>query len=35
VDEWLARLLAALQAEAAHSQAVRQALEEIVIGGNG
>jgi hypothetical protein len=33
VDEWLARLLADLQAEAAHSQAVRQALESIVIGG--
>ena len=34
VDEWLARLLAALKAEAAHSQAVRQALESMVIGGN-
>jgi hypothetical protein len=33
VDEWLARLLADLQAEAAHSQSVRQALESIVIGG--
>jgi hypothetical protein len=33
VDEWLARLLADLQTEAAHSQAVRQALESIVIGG--
>jgi hypothetical protein len=34
VDGWLARLLAALEAEAAHSQAVRLALETIVIGGN-
>ena len=34
VDAWLARLLAALKAEAAHSQAVRQALESMVIGGN-
>jgi hypothetical protein len=34
VDEWLARLLALLKAEAAHSQAVRQALESMVIGGN-
>jgi hypothetical protein len=33
VDEWLARLLAVLKAEAAHSQAVRQALESMVIGG--
>jgi hypothetical protein len=33
-DQWLARLLAALKAEAAHSQAVRQALENIVIGGS-
>jgi hypothetical protein len=33
VDEWLARLLALLKAEAAHSQAVRQALESMVIGG--
>jgi hypothetical protein len=33
VDGWLARLLAALEAEAAHSQAVRLALETIVIGG--
>ncbi len=30
---WLARLLAALKAEAAHSQSVRSALEDIVIGG--
>jgi hypothetical protein len=29
----LARLLAALKVEAAHSQAVRQALETMVIGG--
>jgi hypothetical protein len=34
VDSWLARLLAALKTEAAHSQSVRQALESIVIGGN-
>jgi hypothetical protein len=33
VDAWLARLLTVLKAEAAHSQAVRQALETIVIGG--
>jgi hypothetical protein len=33
VDEWLARLLAVLKTEAAHSQAVRQALESMVIGG--
>jgi hypothetical protein len=33
VDQWLARLLAALKAEAAHSQSVREALEGIVIGG--
>ncbi|HZM55547.1 MAG TPA: hypothetical protein VFC03_11035, partial [Acidimicrobiales bacterium] len=33
-DQWLARLLAALKAEAAHSQAVRQALENIIIGGS-
>ena len=33
MDTWLNRLLAALKAEAAHSQAVRQALESIVIGG--
>ena len=33
-DEWLERLLAALKAEAANSQAVRQALENIVIGGS-
>lgn len=35
VDAWLAQLLTLLKAEAAHSQAVRQALETIVIGGNG
>lgn len=33
VDDWLARLLAALRSEAAHSAAVRQALENMVIGG--
>jgi hypothetical protein len=35
IDTWLARLLAALQAEARSSQAVRQALEGILIGGGG
>ena len=35
LDTWLGRLLAVLKAEADHSQAVRQALEQIVIGGNG
>lgn len=34
VDAWLARLLGVLKAEAAHSQAVRLALESMVIGGN-
>jgi hypothetical protein len=34
VDTWLARLLGILKAEAAHSQAVRLALESMVIGGN-
>jgi len=34
MDEWLKRLLAALQAEAAHSENARQALENIVIGGS-
>jgi hypothetical protein len=34
VDDWLARLLAVLKAEAAHSQAVRLALESMVIGGS-
>ena len=34
MDTWLNRLLTVLQAEADHSQAVRQALENIVIGGN-
>ncbi len=34
VDEWIARLLGALQLEAAHSESARQALEHIVIGGN-
>lgn len=33
VGTWIARLLAALQVEAAHSQTARQALENIVIGG--
>lgn len=33
MDEWLRRLLGGLQAEAAHSQVARQALENIVIGG--
>ena len=35
MDTWLNRLLTVLQAEADHSQAVRQALENIVIGGHG
>ncbi len=34
VDAWLGRLLAALKVEANHSQAVRQALETMVIGGS-
>ena len=34
LDNWLKRLLAALQAEAAHSEVARQALERIVIGGS-
>ena len=34
VDEWIVRLLGALQAEAAHSESARRALENIVIGGN-
>ena len=34
VDEWIVRLLGALQAEAAHSESARQALENIVIGGH-
>jgi hypothetical protein len=33
LDAWLGRLLAGLKSEAAHSQAVRLALESIVIGG--
>ncbi|HEY5267087.1 MAG TPA: hypothetical protein VIJ40_09760 [Acidimicrobiales bacterium] len=33
IDEWIVRLLGALQAEAAHSESARQALEHIVIGG--
>jgi hypothetical protein len=34
LDNWLKRLLAALQQEAAHSEGARQALEKIVIGGS-
>ena len=34
LDSWLKKLLAALQGEAAHSEAARQALERIVIGGS-
>ena len=34
MDAWLARLLTVLKTEAANSQAVRQALESMVIGGN-
>ncbi len=34
VDEWIGRLLRALQEEAAHSQATRAALENIVIRGH-
>lgn len=33
MDAWVKRLLTALQAEAAHNQAARQALENIIIGG--
>jgi hypothetical protein len=33
MDVWLTRLLTTLQAEAAHSEQTRQALENIVIGG--
>ncbi len=33
MDTWIARLLAALQVEAAHSQSARLALEQMVIGG--
>jgi hypothetical protein len=33
MDAWLTRLLATLQEEAAHSEQTRQALENIVIGG--
>jgi hypothetical protein len=35
MDSWLSRLLTVLKSEAGHSQAVRLALENIVIGGNG
>ena len=34
LDNWLKRLLSALQEEAAHSEGARQALEKIVIGGS-
>jgi len=34
MDSWLNRLLTVLKTEADHSQAVRQALENIVIGGS-
>jgi hypothetical protein len=34
LDNWLRRLLSALQEEAAHSEGARQALEKIVIGGS-
>ena len=33
MDEWIVRLLGALQAEAAHSESARLAIEHIVIGG--
>ncbi len=33
MDDWLTRLLATLQSEAAHSEQTRLALENIVIGG--
>jgi len=33
MDEWLTKLLGALQIEATHSEQARQALEQIVIGG--
>lgn len=33
MDAWVKRLLTALQAEAAHNQTARQALENIIIGG--
>ena len=33
MDEWLRRLLQGLEAEAAHSETARLALERIVIGG--
>ncbi len=34
MDQWITRLLVALRDEAAHSDAARQALENIVIGGH-
>ncbi len=33
MDQWIKRLLGALQAEAAHSRVAREALENILIGG--
>jgi hypothetical protein len=33
MDEWLTRLLSALQSEAANSERTRLALENLVIGG--
>jgi hypothetical protein len=33
MNEWIVRLLGALQSEAAHSESARLALEHIVIGG--
>jgi len=34
MDAWIMRLLTALQAEAAHNESARRALEHIVLGGN-
>lgn len=34
MDTWIVRLLGALQAEAAHNESARVALEHIVLGGN-
>jgi hypothetical protein len=34
MDTWILRLLTALQAEAAHNESARQALEHIVLGGH-
>jgi hypothetical protein len=33
MDEWVKRLLQALEAEAAHSETARQALERVILGG--